>query len=173
MAAAAHAEELLRAAPAGTTVRADIELQLLRATVSLLGGRRDAPAVVRTALDAAQRSGFIQTVLDTAPQLLEHVVSQPGLYPAAENLRPLVNAYVDARAETRSRPRRDAADPLTAAEIRVLTKMAEHYSFGETAADLSVSINTVKTHARHAYAKLGVSSKSAAIARATVLGLLR
>jgi len=150
-----------------------MELELLRANVALVAGRRDAPALVRNALDSAQQKGFVQTVLDTTPQLLEHVVSQPGLYPAAEKLRPLLNAYVDAKAVTRPRQGRGAVDPLTAGEIRVLAKMAEHYSFGETAAELSVSINTVKTHARHAYTKLGVSSKSQAIARATVLGLLR
>jgi LuxR family maltose regulon positive regulatory protein len=171
--AAGQAEALLDAATREPTLRSDIELQLLRARVALLAGRRDAPSTVRSALDVAQRNGFVQTVLDTAPELLEHVVSQPDLYPAAENLRPLVNAYVDARATARSRPRRGTVEPLTAAEVRVLTKMAEHYSFGETAAELSVSINTVKTHARHAYEKLGVTSRSTAIARATVLGLLR
>lgn len=168
------ASRALEEAPAlGTSIRSDTELQLLRANVALVGGERDASRLIRSALYAAQRHGFVHTVIDTAPQLLDHVVSQPDLYPAAQGLRSLVNAYLDAKAMTDPRPRRGSLDHLTDAETRVLTKLAEHYTFGEIAAELCVSINTVKTHAHHAYAKLGVSSRSAAISRATVLGLLR
>ena len=55
----------------------------------------------------------------------------------------------------------------------MLTKLAEHYTYRRDRTELYVSINTVKTHVHHAYTKLGVSSRSAAISRATVLGLLR
>jgi LuxR family maltose regulon positive regulatory protein len=168
--AAARALESLPAV--GATLRSDIELQLLRANLKLVNARRDAPAVVRSALDAAQRHGFVQTVLDTAPQLLDHVVSQPDLYPAAWDLRALVTAYLDAKTMTGSRPHGGDVAPLTDAELRVLTKLAEHYTFGEIARELCVSINTVKTHAHHAYRKLGVNRRSAAITRATVLGVL-
>ena len=90
----------------GTSIRSDTELQLLRANVALVGGERDASRLIRSALYAAQRHGFVHTVIDTAPQLLDHVVSQPDLYPAAQGLRSLVNAYLDAKAMTDPRPRR-------------------------------------------------------------------
>ena len=42
----------------------------------------------------------------------------------------------------------------------------------EIAADLYVSVNTVKTHLSSIYRKLGVTERNAAIARASDLGLL-
>jgi LuxR family transcriptional regulator, maltose regulon positive regulatory protein len=171
--AAAAARALKGAITDKATIRSAVELQLLQANVALVGAEPRAPKLVKSALLAAQRRGFVQTVVDTAPQLLDHVVSQPDLYRGAEDFRPLVKAHLDAKAMTGSRPRRAAVDPLTDAETRVLAKMAEHFTLREIAEDLFVSINTVKTHSQHAYMKLGVNSRSAAISRATVLGLLQ
>jgi LuxR family maltose regulon positive regulatory protein len=60
---------------------------------------------------------------------------------------------------------------LTAAELRLLPLLSTHYSFREIAEQLFVSRNTVKTQAISVYRKLGVSSRSDAIRRATELGL--
>jgi len=62
---------------------------------------------------------------------------------------------------------------LTGAELRLLPLLATHLSFREIGAQFFVSRNTVKTQAISVYRKLGVSSRSAAIERATELGLLR
>jgi LuxR family maltose regulon positive regulatory protein len=62
---------------------------------------------------------------------------------------------------------------LTGAELRLLPMLATHLSFREIGAQFFVSRNTVKTQAISVYRKLGVSSRSAAIERATQLGLLR
>jgi LuxR family maltose regulon positive regulatory protein len=42
----------------------------------------------------------------------------------------------------------------------------------EIADELYVSVNTVKAHARHLYAKLGIHSRSEAVEHARALGLL-
>ena len=60
---------------------------------------------------------------------------------------------------------------LTAAELRLLPFLATHLSFREIGDALFVSRNTVKTQAISVYRKLGVSSRSEAIARAAELGL--
>ena len=57
-------------------------------------------------------------------------------------------------------------------ELAVLEKLPERLSYVDMAAELYVSLNTVKTHLRHIYLKLGVSSRSSAVKRATSLGLL-
>ena len=57
------------------------------------------------------------------------------------------------------------------AELRLLPLLTTHLSFREIAERLFVSRNTVKTQAISVYRKLGVSSRSEAIERATELGL--
>jgi LuxR family maltose regulon positive regulatory protein len=61
---------------------------------------------------------------------------------------------------------------LTPAELRVLRFMPSHLSFREIADRLYVSPNTVKTHARGIYGKLGVSSRGKAVERARAAGLV-
>ncbi len=61
---------------------------------------------------------------------------------------------------------------LTAAELRLLPMLATHLSFREIGERLFVSRNTIKTQAISVYRKLGVSTRSAAIARAEELGLV-
>ncbi len=48
---------------------------------------------------------------------------------------------------------------LTARESDVLAELQRRRSNAQIAADLSISIETVRTHARHIYRKLGVSSR--------------
>jgi LuxR family maltose regulon positive regulatory protein len=61
---------------------------------------------------------------------------------------------------------------LTAAELRLMPLLATHLSFREIGERLFVSRNTIKTQAISVYRKLGVSTRSAAIARAQQLGLV-
>jgi LuxR family maltose regulon positive regulatory protein len=61
---------------------------------------------------------------------------------------------------------------LTRAELRLLPLLSTHLSFREIGERLFVSRNTIKTQAISVYRKLGVSSRSDAIARAGELGLL-
>lgn len=64
------------------------------------------------------------------------------------------------------------ASTLTAAELRLLPLLTTHLSFREIAERLFVSRNTVKSQAISVYRKLGASSRSEAIQRATELGLV-
>jgi DNA-binding CsgD family transcriptional regulator len=61
---------------------------------------------------------------------------------------------------------------LTAREVEVLGQMALGLSYQEAGERLGLRWRTVQTHAYHAYQKLGVSSKVAAVAEARELGLL-
>jgi LuxR family maltose regulon positive regulatory protein len=175
--AAGNAEQAARAlssAPAeGATIRSDLELRLLRASIAIGQSSPQAPALVRQALAVADRHGFARTVVDTAPQLVEHVISEPHLYPRTRQLTALITTGLKARKRAAPVPRQGKLlDPLTTAEIRVLEKLSERLTYTEIAADLYLSLNTVKTHLRHAYMKLGVTSRSSAVKRATSLGIL-
>ena len=61
---------------------------------------------------------------------------------------------------------------LTIAELRILRFLPSHRSFREIASQLGVSANTVKTQAHAVYRKLGVASRSEAVAQAIEAGLL-
>ncbi len=65
------------------------------------------------------------------------------------------------------------AEPLTAAESRVLKLLPTHLTEGQMAGELYVTRNTVKTHLRGLYRKLEVSSRAEAVSRARELGLLK
>jgi DNA-binding CsgD family transcriptional regulator len=63
-------------------------------------------------------------------------------------------------------------EPLTDSEARVLRYLPTHLGAPEIAAELYVSANTVKTHLRHVYRKLGAHSRQEAVQRARAIGLL-
>jgi LuxR family maltose regulon positive regulatory protein len=69
-------------------------------------------------------------------------------------------------------PRRPLAAELSDRELAVLRLLPEGGSLREIAASLYLSLNTVKTHSRSIYRKLGASSRQEAVARARELGLL-
>jgi LuxR family transcriptional regulator, maltose regulon positive regulatory protein len=80
--------------------------------------------------------------------------------------------------ETRAQLSRSSASSsgaewsLTTAELRILQFLPTCLSLREIAERLYVSANTVKTHARSVYRKLGASSRGEAVARARQAGLL-
>ncbi|MFC5379890.1 LuxR C-terminal-related transcriptional regulator [Aquipuribacter nitratireducens] len=74
-----------------------------------------------------------------------------------------------------SRDQRDGGlpEPLSARELDVLRLLRGELSGPEIARTLHVSLNTLRTHTRRIYTKLGVSSRAAAVRRAHEVGLLR
>jgi LuxR family transcriptional regulator, maltose regulon positive regulatory protein len=64
------------------------------------------------------------------------------------------------------------AGQLSPGELRVLRYLPTNLSRSEIAGELSVSVNTVSTHIRSIYAKLGADDRSAAVRRARELRLL-
>jgi LuxR family maltose regulon positive regulatory protein len=62
--------------------------------------------------------------------------------------------------------------PLTAREKDVLRSLLGPASLRESAQVLNVSMNTVKTHTRAIYRKLGVSTREDAVQRGRALGIL-
>ena len=67
---------------------------------------------------------------------------------------------------------RGLTEELSPGELRVLRYLPTNLSRPEIARDLSVSLNTVSTHVRSIYAKLGVRDRSSAVQRARDLQLL-
>jgi LuxR family maltose regulon positive regulatory protein len=190
-AADAHAEEVHRivvtsdveGAPALATEHAATARMLLRhgrwneARTALEAARELTPFVnlalpwlaVRLRLELAR--GLI-TLRDTssAQELLDETAD---LLKRAPGLGVLAARADQLRQEVELLPERDGIHHggLTPAELRLLPLLATHLSFREIADQLYVSRNTIKTQAISVYRKLGVSSRSDAIAEARRLGL--
>ena len=64
------------------------------------------------------------------------------------------------------------AEELSRSELRVLRFLPTNLTRREIAGELSVSLNTVDTHLRRIYAKLGAADRTAAVARGRELRLL-
>jgi LuxR family maltose regulon positive regulatory protein len=62
--------------------------------------------------------------------------------------------------------------PLSPAELRLLPYLQTHLTIREIGDRLFVSRNTVSSEVASIYRKLGVSSRSAAVEQATMIGLL-
>lgn len=77
---------------------------------------------------------------------------------ARENLRPPPDAMLP--------------EPLTDRERELLAYLPTRMTNAELAAQFFVSVNTIKTHMAHIYRKLDAPNRSAAVTRATELGLL-
>ncbi|UNO43404.1 LuxR C-terminal-related transcriptional regulator [Streptomyces sp. MST-110588] len=68
---------------------------------------------------------------------------------------------------------RASAEPLTNRELTVLRHLQEGVPLRRIADDLFVSYNTVKSHTRAVYRKLGAHSRAEALHRARQHGLIR
>ena len=67
---------------------------------------------------------------------------------------------------------RGAGEPLSDSELAVLRMLHSELSLREIGSELFLSLNTIKTHTRHIYAKLGARGRDQAVARGRELGLL-
>jgi LuxR family maltose regulon positive regulatory protein len=77
-----------------------------------------------------------------------------------------------ARIPTERGPSPSGASSLTAAELRVLPLLATHMPAPEIAAELFLSRHTIKSQMKSIYRKLGVTTRSQAVARSRALALL-
>ena len=60
---------------------------------------------------------------------------------------------------------------MSARELEVLRLLRSDLSGPDIARELIVSLNTVRTHTKNIYAKLGVNNRREAVTRAAELGL--
>ena len=107
------------------------------------------------------------------PQVTRYLVEHPAQVQTDPFLQRIISTALEVRAMQpgASRPGTRLAAPLTSAELRVLNLLPTT-TYVQMAAGLYVSHNTVKSHLRSIYQKLGVSSRSEAIERAVELRLL-
>jgi LuxR family maltose regulon positive regulatory protein len=159
--------ELLPAAEAAGRLLDVVTICLLQA---LWQDGAAAEAPLRQAVIMAEPAGLLRTFLDEGPALaalLNRLLGQEGV--PAVYLGRLLAAFAQAAPPPLSQP---LLEPLSDRELEVLRLLAEGYSNREIADKLVFTVATAKKHAEHIYGKLGVNSRTQAIARARELGLL-
>ena len=136
-----------------------------------LGDAGAAARALERALDIAEPDGALLTfLLHPTPGLLERHVRQRTAHASLiAEILPLLAGQSPTSPPTGAQP---PLEPLSETEIRVLRYLPTNLSTPEIANELFVSPNTVKTHIRHLYAKLGAHRRGEAVARARTLGLL-
>lgn len=168
--AAGLLDRLLVAAEAGARTGTVIEVEALRAVAYAVAGDRDtARQAVQRAVDLAEPEGWVRLLLDPDPHLADLLTELALARPASAYLRTLVGGVGEAEPLTLTQ---GLVDPLSERELDVLRLLGSELDGPAIARQLVVSLNTVRTHTKHIYTKLGVNNRRAAITKAHQLGLL-
>jgi LuxR family maltose regulon positive regulatory protein len=132
---------------------------------------RDTAALTQLteAIDLAEAENMIRPFLDAGTPLRGLIVRHRHI--VARHLQ-FTEELLSPKAMLEARETGLADEHLTERELIVLRYLPTMLKAGEIAADLFVSINTVKAHLRSIYRKLDVTSRRAAVDRARELNLL-
>ncbi|HEX6653138.1 MAG TPA: LuxR C-terminal-related transcriptional regulator, partial [Thermoleophilaceae bacterium] len=136
-----------------------------------LGDRSAAAAAAEEALAAAEPDRLIfPFALTEAAELLEALPRHETAHGAL--LADIVDVLRGESAPNTGRAPLPQTDELSPSELRVLRYLPTNLTRPEIARELYVSINTVNTHIRNIYAKLGARDRSSAVQRARELRLV-
>ena len=120
----------------------------------------------------AEPEGHVRVFVDEGAPMAELLRAAAAAHgPAAAYARQLLDASTAAPAPRRTASDGGLVEPLSEREHDVLRLLATDLSGPEIARHLVVSLNTVRTHTKNIYAKLGVNSRRAAVRRAEQLDL--
>jgi LuxR family maltose regulon positive regulatory protein len=164
-------ERLLKAAQEGARMGSEIEILVLQALArQMLSDPQAALVALSRALALAGPEGYVRIFLDAGPAmraLLERAVQQE-IEPTYAGQ--LVRAF--GKAGDGAPAKQALTEPLSERELDVLRRLGTDLSGPEIAHELSISLNTLRTHTKNIYSKLGVNDRRAAIRRAGELDLL-
>jgi LuxR family maltose regulon positive regulatory protein len=149
-----------------------VEAHLLAGTAHLrLGDRTAAAAAAEAALATAEPDRLMfPFAMAEAADLLDALPQHETAHAAL--LSDIVDLLRGESAPSSDREPLAQSDELSPSELRVLGYLPTNLTRTEIAQALHVSINTVNTHIRNVYAKLGARDRSAAVHRARQLRLL-
>ena len=163
-------ERLTKAAGDGGRNGSAIELSILQALVHRRGDIGAALVHLQRAVALAEPEGYVRLFVNEGPpmQALLKLALKRGIAPAY--LRKLHAAFSPREALPQKHP--DLIEPLSERELDVLRLLRSELGGTEIARELMVSPNTMRTHTKNIYDKLGVNSRRSAVRRAEELGLL-
>jgi LuxR family maltose regulon positive regulatory protein len=170
-------DRLQHEAEAGCRAGSMIEITMLQAIARQAQG--DTPSAITSlerALTLAEPEGYVRLFVDEGEPLRSlifdvgsRIEKQKG--GESQNLIGYVKKLLAAFAPGTA-PQSAIVEPLSERELDVLKLLGTELSGPEIADRLSVSLNTVRTHTKNIYGKLGANSRRTAIRRAEEVGLL-
>ncbi len=141
-----------------------LEARLLETALEIhLGRRTKARGALNAALVLAERVSAVRPFRHADPSVRRLLLEQVGGFGRT-------NAFAARVSHLVSTMDSQPPDVLTSREHAVLVRLSSPQSLDELASDMSVSVNTVKTHVRAIYAKLGVNNRRAAVVAGRQLG---
>jgi LuxR family maltose regulon positive regulatory protein len=165
------AEQILERWPTEPQPRARLTRMLWSAAVAdLRGDERRAVELTAAVTREAMPEGHVGLFLDVGRPVLrptrELYATEPSPFLRGVLEHPLFTAPAGGRSA------RELVAQLTEQELVVLGFLPSRLSNAAIAAQLGVSLNTIKTHLKHIYQKFNASGRSEAIEVAERLGLL-
>jgi LuxR family maltose regulon positive regulatory protein len=168
---------LLAAAEAGGRGGSVIDVELLRsAALRASGSVVLAVDALEHAVELAETEGRVRVFVDAGPAVadsLRELALRSDRPFVAELLQAIDGIAATAPAPPRPVTTEPFVDPLSDRELDVLRLLGSDLDGPGIARELVVSLNTVRTHTKHIYTKLGVNNRRSAISRAHQLGLMR
>jgi LuxR family maltose regulon positive regulatory protein len=164
-------ERLLTAAEASARAGSVNEILVLQALAhEAQGHRAQALLCLERALTQARPEGYVRLFLDEGPPMvaLLRVAARHGT--TSDDVRRLLLS--PSAGHTAPAVAEPLTQSLTRRELEVLRLLKTELSGPEIARELFVSLNTLRTHNKHIFGKLEVSSRPAAVRRAEERGLL-
>jgi LuxR family transcriptional regulator, maltose regulon positive regulatory protein len=163
-------ERLLQAAEEGERTGSVLEILVLQALAHQMQG--DMPAALmplQQALTLAEPEGYVRLFVDEGPPMtvLLEEAAKHGIAP--NYVRQLLTAT--GSAEDRTPVKQVLIEPLSERELEVLRLLGTNLNGPEIARELIMSLNTMRTHTKNIYSKLGVNTRRAAVRRAEELDL--
>ena len=168
---------LLQAAENGGRLGSVIQILLLQAlTFQAQDNLPHALAPLERALAMAEPEGYMRIFVDEgeAMRLLLEKQSRHQDHPLSGYVDKLLAAFtqqVAAPTSASSQQKSDMIEPLSERELEVLKLLRSDLSGPEIAQQLIVSLNTLRTHTKNIFNKLGVNSRQTAVRRAEELDL--
>jgi LuxR family transcriptional regulator, maltose regulon positive regulatory protein len=163
-------ERLLHAAEQGERAGSMIEiLVLLALAYQTQGGASAALGALTRALALAEPEGYVRLFVDEGSPMAELLEKAAKHGIASNYVRGLLKAFD--KVEGSSLMKQNLIEPLSERELDVLRLLGTDMSGPDIARELTLSLNTIRTHTQNIYTKLGVNSRRAAIRRAEELDL--